>query len=198
METLINMLTINHRERNPYVVEGDIIKVSIYSKKLYELKGIAIMDAKFEYLVKAYNFRLDDNGYVVVSMRVNGKHINKRLHKLVTDTGANIMIDHIDGNPLNNCLSNLRRATRSQNGMNRKRASNSTTGVSGVYMSGKKFCSQIKFNGKTYHLGTHKTKRDAVLTRLTAEAKFFGVFCNRENFNRLIKEYCLEGQLNYV
>ena len=41
-------------------------------------------------------------------------------------------LDHIDGNKQNNSFSNLREATRSQNCMNRKKASNNTTGYKGV------------------------------------------------------------------
>lgn len=43
-------------------------------------------------------------------------------------------VDHIDGNPHNNCWDNLRTCTRRDNAKNRKRYKNSTTGCKGVYL----------------------------------------------------------------
>jgi hypothetical protein len=43
------------------------------------------------------------------------------------------MLDHADGNPLNNRIENLRPCTQSQNAQNRKLQANNTSGIKGVY-----------------------------------------------------------------
>lgn len=60
------------------------------------------------------------------------------------------MLDHIDGNPSNNRISNLREVTTSVNGQNRRRAAVSNkTGYLGVTKSSAhKFAYSIKANGK--------------------------------------------------
>jgi hypothetical protein len=67
------------------------------------------------------------------------------------------VIDHIDGNPLNNALSNLRDVTPAMNQHNRKRAdAGSKTGQLGVYASPTygKFYSSIVVGGVKHYLGT--------------------------------------------
>lgn len=62
-------------------------------------------------------------------------------------------IDHIDGNPINNKIDNLRVATRAQNMQNLKKArSTSLTGVLGVSFIEKRnvFRASIEKNGKYY------------------------------------------------
>lgn len=75
-------------------------------------------------------------------------------------TDRNTRADHIDHNTLNNRRDNLRVATPTQNGQNRRGAQvNSATGVLGVYPYVKtgKFQAQIVVNGKTHHLGLFET-----------------------------------------
>lgn len=61
-----------------------------------------------------------------------------RAHRVVyalhtgNDPGV-LLVDHMDGNPSNNHPNNLRKATHSQNQMNRATMSNNTSGVPGVY-----------------------------------------------------------------
>jgi hypothetical protein len=72
------------------------------------------------------------------------------------------MIDHIDGNPQNNRLINLRAASALINSQNRRKPSKAnTTGYLGVYRIKDEFGSNIKIKGKTRHLGRFKTAEDA-------------------------------------
>jgi hypothetical protein len=70
-------------------------------------------------------------------------------------------LDHIDGNPLNNKIENLRPATKQQNAMNRKVKSDSLLGIKGVTKRGKKFSSSIFINGVSKFLGVFETKEMA-------------------------------------
>ena len=63
-------------------------------------------------------------------------------------------IDHIDGDSLNNRIENLREATASQNGQNKKLSKNNTSGVKGVYFSkANKWIAQLKINKEVAYLG---------------------------------------------
>ena len=64
-------------------------------------------------------------------------------------------LDHIDGNPQNNKIINLRYTNASLNGMNRGKQLNNTTGLKGVVFdkSRNKFAARIKVNQKMINLG---------------------------------------------
>lgn len=61
------------------------------------------------------------HGYRVISFRWNGKTINRYLHRLLAitylnfDENSNLIINHIDGNKLNNQLTNLEIISSSEN-----------------------------------------------------------------------------------
>lgn len=73
-------------------------------------------------------------------------------------------IDHIDGNPLNNKIENLRPCDLSQNLCNSRLRSNSTSGFKGVnwFKPYGKWKARVHFYGKEYHLGYFDSKEDAI------------------------------------
>lgn len=82
-------------------------------------------------------------------------------------------IDHIDGNPLNNCLKNLREAGQLINAKNQcKRKSRS--GINGVFWRPEraKWIAYIKVNFKRIHLGNFATKEEAIQARNMADIKY--------------------------
>ena len=87
-------------------------------------------------------------------------------------------IDHRDQNTTNNMWRNLRLATESQNGANRKINKNNKTGVLGVYWdtNRRKWHAQIKVNHKTHCLGRFESFADATLARRNAELFYFREF----------------------
>lgn len=96
------------------------------------------------------------------------------------------IIDHIDGNGLNNQKSNLRFCTCSENGMNRKPNINGTSKYKGVSLSttkrenGKVYCywvAGIKLKKYTW-LGCFKNETDAAKAYNDAALKYFGEFAN--------------------
>ncbi|MFY3310918.1 HNH endonuclease signature motif containing protein [Achromobacter ruhlandii] len=72
------------------------------------------------------------------------------------------VIDHIDGNPGNNVLSNLRDVSVAINSQNRRHPrSESKTGVLGVFKKNGHFFASISVNDKTRHLGVFETVEEA-------------------------------------
>ena len=83
-------------------------------------------------------------------------------------------IDHINGNRVDNSLSNLRDVSHAENGFNVKMPSHNTSGVVGVSFHGKsqKWRSYIKNNQKCHHLGVFENKDDAIAARKLAEIHY--------------------------
>lgn len=84
------------------------------------------------------------------------------------------VIDHINGDPADNRIANLRSVTRSDNQKNMKQNSNNTTGVTGVYrvQGPKPWRAAIKTGGKHISLGRFDLKDDAIAARKAAERKY--------------------------
>lgn len=84
------------------------------------------------------------------------------------------VVDHIDGNPTNNLISNLRVTTMQGNQRNRCRSKNNTSGVTGVSWSKARnlWVAKIKVNSKTLYLGGFEIFSEAVDSRKNAEVLY--------------------------
>ena len=82
-------------------------------------------------------------------------------------------LDHINGDPHDNRIANLRECCHAENHQNRGRAVNNSSGFTGV--SWHKRCSKwranIKVNGRQYDLGLFHYKEEAHEAYLTAKKK---------------------------
>lgn len=80
------------------------------------------------------------------------------------------VIDHIDGDPGNNSLVNLRDVSKTVNQQNQRRAhSRSTHGFMGVRRNRKRWQALISVDGKIRHLGTFDTPELAHFAYLDAK-----------------------------
>jgi hypothetical protein len=80
-------------------------------------------------------------------------------------------IDHINGNPSDNRIANLRVVTTQENGRNSKRSVRNKSGITGVYQFAGKWRAVI-FNQRSIHLGTFATLEEAAAARKAAEVSF--------------------------
>lgn len=80
-----------------------------------------------------------------------------------------MLIDHIDGNGLNNSISNLRLVDSYQSAQNRPMGRNNKSGVVGVKWDRGKWLATISLNGKNRNLGRFVDKEDAIAARKEAE-----------------------------
>lgn len=88
------------------------------------------------------------------------------------------MIDHIDGDPANNKLSNLRSCTNQENSFNRGKNKNNTSGYKGVSLnkSRGKYQAKIYINNKSVSLGYFLDPKDAHLAYVEGSSKYHGEF----------------------
>jgi hypothetical protein len=87
---------------------------------------------------------------------------------------ADDVLDHINGDKLDNRIQNLRSVTHKQNRQNSRLYCTNKTGVHGVWWDAprKKYLAHIKHDGKRVHLGRHTLLEDAIAARKAAEKKF--------------------------
>lgn len=95
----------------------------------------------------------------------------------VGDIPEGMVIDHINGNRLDNRLCNLRVATPTQNNQNH-RPRKSKSGLKGVVWHGhaKAWQARIKINGKEKSLGLYKNKLLAYDAYVANAIQSFGEF----------------------
>lgn len=79
---------------------------------------------------------LSNNNYLIVSLWRENKRVSRTVHSLIVETflghtctTRNIVIDHIDNNPLNNRLDNLQIITNRENSIKDNKNKSGFTGV---------------------------------------------------------------------
>ena len=82
-------------------------------------------------------------------------------------------IDHIDGDPSNNAISNLRSVNCTGNARNQKQRVDNASGITGVCIDKRRgtWLSTISLDGKNHHLYSGKDFFEAVCRRRSAEIK---------------------------
>lgn len=120
---------------------------------------------------------IDGNGYMQTG--INGRYFkNHRIIFLMHHGYLPDLIDHIDGNKLNNKIENLREATESQNNYNKRLQKNNRSGVKGVHWVKrfKKWRVRIGFDGKDVHVGYFEKYEDAVSAATKTRSKLHKTF----------------------
>ena len=92
------------------------------------------------------------------------------------------MIDHIDGDILNNRVENLRAATVRQNGANRKRGTNNSSGVKNVSWckTARKWTVMVQKNKMQHYFGRYESLAEAADVARQARLKLLGEFTRHE------------------
>ncbi len=123
-------------------------------------------------------------GYVISVEAQTNKEIY--FHRLILPYMSNRVIDHINHQTNDNRKNNLRIVTQSENQMNKKKQSNNTSGVTGVYYDNKynRWYSVINYNKNVLHLGHYNKFDDAVKARKEAEEKYFGEYSYDNSMNK--------------
>ena len=110
----------------------------------------------------------------------NGKRVATMLHRLLMNAGDDDIIDHINGNPLDNRRCNLRFSTKAQNCRNAKVRVDNSSGYKGVckHKSDGKWYAAISAGGVRTHLGSFPTPELAYEAYCKAALELHGEFAN--------------------
>lgn len=103
------------------------------------------------------------------------------LHRLILSAPRGSMVDHVDGNPLNNRRSNIRLCTHAQNMKNRRRHKTNASGFKGVsHDPGRSrirpWRAKIQVDGTEVRLGSFETAEAAYAAYCLAAKELHGEF----------------------
>lgn len=161
--------------KRPIQIDGKIAYVPL-------TKGhVAIVDIADVPLVLGFAWTAIVKKHIVYAKRatsVNGKTVTIRMHRQIMGAEVGTLVDHKNGNGLDNRRGNLRTATNSENLCNRGPQVNNTSGFKGVTFSkaAGKWQAQIKRHGKVTYLGLFDCPEDAAIARKKADAALHGEF----------------------
>jgi len=125
---------------------------------------------------------IDKDGYKVVKLEVKCYKVHRLVAQAFHENPQNKpVVDHIDGNKLNNHATNLRWATPSENAMNKKAHKNNSSGFKGVNFNKtkQKWEAQIQINGIKIHIGLFITLEEAANARQQKANELFGNFTHK-------------------
>lgn len=160
--------------------------LKIFSKK-YGEKEVLIDDEDWP-RISGYSWHVNGkNGklYVVTNIPGGKKQKKLKMHRVIMNCHENDIIDHKNGNVLDNRKENLRFCSAEQNNMN---ASKYRNGISSKYKGvslhkiNKRFVSYISYKKKRIYLGSFKEEIEAAKTYNKMATELFGEYAKLNVF----------------
>ena len=119
------------------------------------------------------------DGYLRVGITIEGKIMRMLVHRIawfILHNEIPEFIDHPNRVRDDNREVNLRKCTKSQNAMNRKRNIKTVSGVRGITLANGKWLVRIQVDGKRVNLARLDSLDEAILVRDQAERQMFKEF----------------------
>jgi len=127
----------------------------------------------YEEISKYKWYAIRDGRKVYVICKKNGKMVS--MHRMLMRSRKGYIVDHKDGNGLNNCRDNLRVCTHRQNHANRGPSGGASRFV-GVYRRRDKWMASIGYRGKLLYIGTFDDEVEAAKARDRKAYELHGEF----------------------
>lgn len=170
-------------DANEYIIHKNYVEVKCFDKN-GNYKASTKIDLEFLPEIKKHKIYIRKSGvkeYAAFSGIENEEGSGKKyfVHRYVMhlhNKKYNIdeVVDHINGDSLDNRLSNLRICTQKENSCN-NRGTKLTKKIKGVnwLKVNKRWTARIMYNYKNIHLGNYFTYAEAVLARIKKEQELF-------------------------
>jgi len=112
--------------------------------------------------------------HVYLKIRIMGKFISIHRLAFLLETGVMppAMVDHENGNTMDNKRSNLRLATPQMNQRNKKFHKNNTSGAMGVSLEHGRYRARIRDDAGILNVGSFDTLEEAAIARKAAEIHY--------------------------
>lgn len=134
-------------------------------------------DSDFEELNRWKWFE-DGRGYARRGEKRSGKLVAIFMHRVLLGADVGDLVDHIDGNGLNNTRANLRLCNHFQNMRNSKMRKNNTSGFKGVFWDKKNenWRARIRAGAGMINIGSFDTPEEAARHYDAAALRYHGEF----------------------
>ena len=122
------------------------------------------------------------SNYVCRTERRNKKDRHITMSRVIMNCPENMVVDHINGDTMDNRKCNLRVCTQKQNAFNRDKQKNNTSGYKGVTFNkwSKRWQSVITKNRVNYYLGLFDTPEEAYEAYKSKAKELHGEFAKVE------------------
>jgi hypothetical protein len=140
-----------------------------------------IIDSEDLEIFKKYKWNICNKKgtlYILSFIKINGKRKTIYYSRVITNAPDNVIVDHIDGNTLDNRKCNLRFVNKKQNAQNMKSNKNSTSKYKGVSFDKQRKLWRVvlKVDMKQIYIGRFNLEKDAALAYNKSALQYFGEY----------------------
>lgn len=177
-----------NQDLNDYTIDriAQTATFNLYNQKNQHIGQFVIDLADIE-KVKYHKWRLC-HGHVITGLPAR-KTDRSVAHVILCHNArqSNLVVDHIDGDPMNNRRSNLRLITQSENTKNQCMSKRNSTGFKGISFDKDRsqWASEIHYEYKRIHFARRTDKREAVYQRMIAEMHLYKDLARQSEIKRM-------------